>query len=122
MEVKKMSNAKRDPARQYTAEYKAEAVKLALKIGNGQASAELGVPASTLSHWSRAAKRGAIDTGVGTQTPQSAMTQAAEIQRLRAENKTFAKEIRELKRINEVLEEAAGFFAASRQRLAKEKE
>jgi transposase len=69
-----------------------------------------------------AAKIGIIDTGAGTQTPGSAATQATEIQRLRAENKTLAKENREIKRVNAVLEEATAFFAASRQRLAREKE
>jgi len=117
-----MSKENRQPARQYTAEYKAEAVKLVQKIGNGQASIELGVPPSTLSHWVSAAKRGEIDTGAGTQTPESATTQAAEIQRLRADNKALMKKNRELERTNALLEEAAAFFAASRQRLAREKE
>jgi transposase len=117
-----MSKEKRQVPRQYTAEYRAEAVKLVQEIGNGQASIELGVPPSTLSHWVSAAKIGMIDTGAGTQSPEGAQTQAAEIQRLRAENKALAKKNRELERINVVLEEATAFFAASRQRLVKEKE
>jgi len=117
-----MSKENRKPARQYPPEYKAEAVKLVQKIGNGRASIELGVSASTLSHWVSAARNGAIDTGAGSQTPQGAMTQAAEIQRLRAENKVLIKKSRELERTNALLEEAAAFFAASRQRLAREKE
>lgn len=44
----------------------------------------------------RKAELGDIDTGKGTQTPATAMTQAAEIQKLKAD-----------------------FFAASRQKLAK---
>ena len=86
-----MSKGNRKPARQYTAEYKAEAVKLVQEIGNGQASIELGVPPSTLSHWVSSARIGLVDTGAGTGTPQGAMTQAAEIQKLRAENKAMAK-------------------------------
>lgn len=117
-----MTNGNRKPARHYAAEYKAEAVKLAQKIGNGQTSIELGVPPSTLSHWVSAAKIGIIDTGIGTQSPQGATTQAAEIQRLRGEIKALAKENREIKRVNAVLEEATAFFAASRQRSAREKE
>ena len=117
-----MSKGNRKPARQYTAEYKAEAVKLVQEIGNGQASIELGVPPSTLSHWVSAARIGLVDTGAGTQTPQGAMTQAAEIQKLRAENKALAKENRRLEKTNAILEEAAAFFAASRQKLAREKE
>jgi transposase len=122
MEVNKMTKGNRKPARKYTAEYKAEAVKLVQEIGNGQASIELGVAPSTLSHWVSAARIGRIDMGAGTQTPGGAMTQAAEIQRLRSEIKSLAKENREIKRINALLEEAAAFFAASRQRSAREKE
>jgi transposase len=117
-----MSKGNRKPARKYTAEYKAEAVKLVQEIGNGQASIELGVPPSTLSHWVGAAKIGMIDTGIGTQSPQGATTQAAEIQRLRGEIKALAKENREIKRVNVVLEDATAFFAASRQRSARERE
>lgn len=117
-----MSQKNRKSSRQYTAEYKAEAVKLVQEVGNGQASVELGVPPSTLSHWVRAARTGVIDTGAGTQTPQGAMTLAAETQQLRAENKKLAKRIRELEETNAFLEEASAFFAASRQKLAKKKE
>lgn len=111
-------NAKRNN-KQYTKDYKTEAVKLVKEIGNTKASIELGVPKSTLSQWVTQAEVGNIDTGAGTQTPGSAMTQALEIQRLRAENKALAKDIARLKKENEFLEEASAFFAASRQRLAK---
>jgi len=87
-----------------------------------KASIELGVPPSTLSHWVSDARIGKIDMGAGTQTPQGAMTLAAEIQQLRAENKAQVKRIRELEKTNAFLEEASAFFAASRQKLAKEKE
>jgi len=117
-----MSRELKRKARHYTKEYKAEAVKLVKEIGNKRASEELGVASSTLSHWVSVAKIGEIDTGTGSQTPETAMTQAAEIQKLRAENKVLTKQNRELERINSVLEEATAFFAASRQRSAKEKE
>ena len=117
-----MSTDNKRKVRQYTKEYKAEAVKLVQEIGNKRASEELGVAASTLSHWVSAAKVGEIDTGTGSQTPETAMTQAAEIQKLRAENKALTKQNKELERINSVLEEATAFFAASRQRSAKGKE
>ncbi|MCX7842064.1 MAG: transposase, partial [Clostridia bacterium] len=92
-------NAKRF-AKQYTKEYKIEAVKLAREIGNSKAAKELGVAKSTLSQWVNQADIGEIDTGAGTQTPGSAMTQAMEIQRLRAENKALAKENARLKKEN----------------------
>lgn len=117
-----MTGKSRNKPRSYTQEYKAEAVKLVREIGNGRAASELGVPASTLSHWVSAAKIGGVDTGAATQTPESAMTLAAEIQQLRAQIKSQTKRIRELEKTNAFLEEASAFFAASRQKLAKEKE
>ena len=108
--------------RQYTKEYKIEAVKLVREIGNTKASIELGIPKTTLSQWAKQAEIGYMDTGTGTQTPGTAMTQALEIQQLRAQNKALIKDNARLKKENDFLEEASAFFAASRQRLAKKSE
>ncbi len=105
--------------RRYEKGYKVEAVKLGREIGCKKAAAELGIPSGTLSSWMNEARKGRIDTGLGTQSPESALTQASEIQRLRAENKALAKENKRLREVNEFLEEASAFFAASRQKLAK---
>jgi transposase len=106
--------------RNYTQEYKIEAVKLARQLkDNKKAATELGLPESTLNTWIKKAKFGEIDTGKGTQIPDTALTQAAEIQKLKAEIKRIEKENAQLKEINEFLEEASAFFAASRQKLAK---
>lgn len=117
-----MSTEGRRKARKYTPEYKEEAVKLVREIGNNRASLELGVPKSTLSHWVGEATTGGIDAGYGNQSPGGAMTLAEEIQQLRVQTKTQAKRIRELEKINAFLEEASAFFAASRQKSAKERE
>ena len=106
-------------ARSYSIEYKIEAVKLGQRIGGKKAAAELGIPDGTMSSWMYEARKGGIDTGLGTQTPQSGLTQASEIERLKAENKALAKDIKRLREENAFLEEASAFFAASRQRLAK---
>jgi len=45
---------------------------------------------------------GDLDTGIGTQTPGSAITQAMEIQQLRAENKALVKENARLKKENDL--------------------
>lgn len=112
-------NAKRE-LKQYTNDYKVEAVKLARMLNdNRKAAAELDVPVSTLNTWVKKAERGDIDTGKGTQTPATALTQAAEIQKLKAEIKRIEKENGRLKEINEFLEEASAFFAASRQKSGK---
>jgi len=105
--------------RTYSKEYKVEAVKLASEIGAKQAALELGIPQGTVSGWMNDARKGAIDTGPGTQTPESGLTQAAEIQRLKEELKTQLRENKRLREENAFLEEACAFFAASRQRLAK---
>jgi len=106
--------------RQYTKDYKVEAIKLARQLKNKKkAASELNIPESTLNTWMKKAELGDIDTGKGTQTPATAMTQAAEIQKLKAEIKRIEKENERLKEINEFLEEASAFFAASRQKLAK---
>jgi len=102
--------------RQYTREYKAEAVKLARDIGVSKAAVELGVPTGTLAGWQSEANKGRLDTGAGTQTPSSGLTQAARIQELEAEIKRISKENRRLNELNEFLEEASAFFAASRQK------
>jgi len=106
-------------ARTYSKEYKVEAVKLARQIGAKKAAKELGIPDGTVSSWMHDARKGTIDTGAGTQTPQSGLTQAAEIQRLKEENKALNRENKRLREENAFLEEASAFFAASRQRLAK---
>ena len=114
-----MENVKKRETRTYSAEYKVEAVKLGREIGAKKASQELGVPHGTMSNWMHDARKGVIDTGPGSQTPQTGLTQAAEIQRLKEELKTQNKEIKRLREENAFLEEASAFFASSRQRLAK---
>jgi len=117
-----MSEKVKRITKQYAKEYKTEAVKLVREIGISKAASELGIPKSTLSQWVKRAETGYLDTGVGTQTPGSAMTQAMEIQQLRAEIKALVKENSRLKKENDFLEEASAFFAASRQKLAKKSE
>ena len=107
-------------AKSYDKSYKEQAVKLAEEIGNKKASDELGVPYSTLYGWIAAAKNGDLD--VDERTPENAMSLAEEVRHLRKENKEQAKEIKRMNELNEFLEEARAFFAASRQKSAKRKE
>ena len=81
----------------YDKEFKVQAVKLGREIGFTKAAEELDVPKDTLYGWNQAAKDGRIDLGPGAQSPKTAMTLAEEVQRLRAENKAQAKEIKRLK-------------------------
>jgi len=114
-----MESTEKRETRTYSSEYKVEAVKLAQQIGAKRAAKELGIPEGTVSGWKHKAQIGTIDTGLGTQSPQSGLTQASEIQRLREEIKAINRENKRLREENAFLEEASAFFAASRQRLAK---
>jgi transposase len=104
-------------AREYTTEYKVQAVKMAQKIGNIKQSAkELGIPAGTLGTWIQLAKHGKIDLGMGSQTPERGLTMAAEMQELRAKIKALEKENARIAEINEFLDKATRFFASSQQK------
>ena len=90
--------------RRYDPDFKIDAVKLADEIGCTKAAKELGIPLGTLDNWVHKARKGELK-GAGT-SPKSAMT-------LAEENRRLQREIRELKRANEILSKAAAFFAAS---------
>lgn len=100
----------------YDKEYKVQAVKLGREIGISKAARELGVNVDTLYGWNKAAKEGRLDLGPGTHTPGSALSLTEEVQKLRQQTKSQAKEIARLKEENEILAEASAFFAASRRR------
>jgi len=109
-------SAKKSQKRIYTPEFKVQAVLLAREVGANQAAIELNVPIGTLGNWVSDANKGKIDTGAGTQSPATALTQAARIKELEAELKSQAKEIKRLNELNDFLEEASAFFAARRQK------
>lgn len=104
--------------RQYDPEYKVQAVKLAKETSTKRAAEELKIPYNTLSGWVRQAKDGLLDLG-GGENPNQALSLAAEIQMLKKKNRELEKEIRRIQEENEILAEAAAFFAASRRKSAK---
>ena len=106
-------------SRSYDKEYKEQAVKLAKASGTKKAAEELGIPINTLSGWVHKAKNGKLDIGMGEQTPESALTLVAENEELRRQLKEKAKEIKRLNELNEFLDEASAFFAASRRKSGK---
>jgi len=97
----------------YTPEYRAQAVKLAKEIGYEKAKAELRIPQGTFSRWMRHEREGKIDLGVENRTPQKALNLAEELKREKEKSKKLEKEVEELKKVNEFLKEASRFFAAS---------
>ena len=105
--------------RTYDNEYKAQAVKLAQEIGGAKAAAELGIPDGTIYCWMKAFKEGRLSSNEAVHTPTNALSLNDELIELRKRVKEQDKEIR---RLNEFLEEASAFFAASRRKSAKNRD
>jgi transposase-like protein len=53
--------------RQYTAEFKVEAVKLGESIGGNQAAKRLGIPESSLWNWIKLSRTGELKMAVGSE-------------------------------------------------------
>ena len=85
--------------REYAEEYKVQAVKFAKTLGS--------------------AKTAELDIGCGERSPEEALSIAKENQQLKKRIKALEKENRRLSEMNEFLEDAAAFFAASRQKSGK---
>ena len=112
---------KRKP-KSYDNEYKAQAVKLAQEIGGAKSAKELGIPEGTVYGWIKAFKEGRLSATDAIHTPKNALSLNEELIELRKRLHEHEKEIRRLKEENEFLEEASAFFAASRRKLAKNKD
>ena len=93
--------------KQYSEEYKKEAVKLAKEIGNKAAAEELGIPKGTT--WVSKAKAGEIDTGAGTRTPEESLSLAQQLKEANKRIKELEKKNRQLEELNEFLGEAPIF-------------
>lgn len=102
--------------RHYDHDFKVQAVKLSYEIGQSRAATELGIPKNTMSSWCRAVRLGTLDLGEGNHTPKRALSLSEEVVELRKQVKEQEKEIKRLKKVNDFLEEASAFFAASRQK------
>lgn len=103
-------------ARRYSKEYRIEAVKLAQEIGPKKAAEEIGMPAGTIMWWLKEEREGKIDLGNGKQTPKRAMTLAEELEGSKKLIKKLGKEVANLRKENEFLEEASRFFAKGRKK------
>jgi transposase len=91
----------RQSRRQYTADYKAQAVSLADSLGAAGAARKLGISVKTLANWIRAARSG-VPVSAGKRRAVNDLE--AENSRLRAENATLRTE-------RDVLKKATAFFA-----------
>ena len=88
--------------RQYTADYKAQAVSLVESLGVAGAARKLGISPKTLANWVRLDHRSG--TPVSSSKRRAVSDIEAENSRLRAENATLRME-------REVLKKATAFFA-----------
>ena len=106
--------------KQYSREYKEEAIKLAEEKGCKNASIELGISYHTLYDWIKQARKGNLHLENRSNSNVSKLEE--ELQQLRKANKELSKQVKQLEEENEFLAEATAFFAARRQKSAKKKE
>src|SRR4051812_19621070 len=92
--------------RQYTDEFKVEAVRLAESIGGNQASKRLGVPDSSLWNWIRLSRAGKLKIVEGGAVPVK-----RSITEVEAENSRLRRELASTKLDLEIVKKAAAYFA-----------
>lgn len=102
--------------RRYTAEYRANAVALAQEIGGSAAARQLKIPVDTLYTWVSRAKSGDLPMSPTPPQPKTSLNLAQRVKELEAENKALRSENAQIMRENQILEDAAAFFAARRKK------
>lgn len=90
--------------KQYSIDFKEQALKLSDEIGLKEASEQLGVNYGTLSGWRKIRKKKNGENLVQDTSP------------LTEREKQLQKENQELKEANEILKDALGFFAKDRKK------
>ncbi|WP_397293202.1 transposase, partial [Pandoraea sputorum] len=93
------------PKRQYTDEFKVEAVRLAESVGQHEAARRLGVPVATLGNWTRRSQ------GKASARDTLARRTTRPINEVEAENSRLRKELASAKLDIEILSKAAAYFA-----------
>jgi len=104
------------PQRSYTAEYRANAVRLATEYGTSAAARELKMSPDTLYTWVSRAKNGILPLSLVTTETKGAKNLSERIKDLERENKMLRSENAQIMRENQILEDAAAFFAARRKK------
>ena len=101
-----MGKRKQIPSRQYTDEFKVEAVRLAESVGGNQAAKRLGIPDSSMWNWLRLNRAGKLKAMRGT----SGQTKPG-VRDLEVENERLRRELANTKMDLEIVKKAAAFFA-----------
>ena len=92
--------------RQYTDEFKVEAVRLSESIGGSQAAKRLGIPDSSLWNWIRLSRAGELKTPDGSGVPLKRSVTEVE-----GENRRLRRELASTKLDLEIVKKAAAYFA-----------
>jgi transposase len=92
--------------RQYTDEFKVEAVRLGESIGGNQAAKRLGIPESSLWNWIRLTRAGKLRAAVG-----AAVAVKRSVSEVEAENARLRRELANTKLDLEIVKKAAAYFA-----------
>jgi transposase len=92
--------------RQYTDEFKLEAVRLGESIGGNQAAKRLGIPDSSLWNWIRLSRAGKLKVVDGVAVPVK-----RSITEMEAENSRLRRELASTKLDLEIVKKAAAYFA-----------
>ena len=92
--------------RQYTDEFKVEAVRLGESIGGNQAAKRLGIPESSLWNWMRLGRAGKLKAADAAAVPVR-----RSVSELEAENARLRKELASAKLDLEIVKKAAAYFA-----------
>jgi transposase len=94
------------PNRQYTDEFKAEAVRLAESIGGNKAAGRLGMPESSLWNWIKLARAGKLKAADAT--VRRVKRSVSEVEE---ENARLRRELANAKLDLEIVKKAAAYFA-----------
>ncbi len=99
------------PKRQYTEEFKTEAIRLAESVGGHEAARRLGVPVATLGNWSRRRKAAGSQRPAEVAAGTAAVSTRRPVSELEAENSRLRRELADAKLDVEVLRKATAYFA-----------
>jgi transposase len=92
--------------RQYTNEFKVEAVRLGESIGGNQAAKRLGIPESSLWNWIKLSRAGKLKAADG-----AAVSVKRSVTEIEAENARLRRELASTKLDLEIVKKAAAYFA-----------
>lgn len=104
-----MAETKKVPRREYAAEFKGEAIRLAASAGGHEAARRLGIPVGTLSNWCRQDRSSGAAVARGEMSGPEPLRRP--VSELEAENSRLRKELAEARMDVEILRKATAYFA-----------